>query len=189
MDVDLTVPGNNDHDFYVLPAAEANSQIYDVAADEVPVLVHNCDLSARAEEIRRVIHDGSEDGGIPYKNQTVAVVRANTPNGPMNVVAANGDGLTEAQISALRDGEVQAVNDPTLHAETNAMQHIQSQPGWSLDDGGATRNVCPWCENAVRDAGGSLTGPSAWRQVVYGITQKYMPFGQRSFTFNSGSGE
>jgi hypothetical protein len=39
---DLTVPGNNDHDFYVLPALVENSRhTYDVTAENVSVLVHN----------------------------------------------------------------------------------------------------------------------------------------------------
>ena len=41
---DLTVPGNNDHDFYIVPAEPAGSgdAHHDVAAAMVPVLVHNC---------------------------------------------------------------------------------------------------------------------------------------------------
>jgi hypothetical protein len=38
---DLTVPGNNDHDFYVLPATDGADRTYHVEAGEVPVLVHN----------------------------------------------------------------------------------------------------------------------------------------------------
>jgi hypothetical protein len=41
---DLTVPGNNDHDFYVL--AESGGQgSYNVAADNTPILVHNDNCS------------------------------------------------------------------------------------------------------------------------------------------------
>lgn len=40
---DLTVPGNDDHDFYVLSAQADNSHTYNVAADGTPALVHNCD--------------------------------------------------------------------------------------------------------------------------------------------------
>ena len=45
---DLTVPGNNDHDFYVLPSpgGRAGSQhAYHVVAGGTPVLVHNCGKS------------------------------------------------------------------------------------------------------------------------------------------------
>jgi hypothetical protein len=38
---DLTVPGNNDHDFYVIPAQTDNGDAYHVVADDSPVLVHN----------------------------------------------------------------------------------------------------------------------------------------------------
>ena len=41
---DLTVPGNNDHDFYVIPAqADDSNGVYHAVADDVPVLVHNID--------------------------------------------------------------------------------------------------------------------------------------------------
>jgi ribosome modulation factor len=162
---------------------------YYVQAGDTPVLVHNCQFSDRSEEIRKVIHDGSKDGGRPYKNQTVCVVRAHTPDGPRDVVAASGDGLTDAQLAALKPGEVPAVDDPDLHAETNALQHITNK-GWSLDLGGASRNMCPYCENAIRDAGGQLTGPSAWEQrvnfMINGVKKFQFRWGQRSFTFGSG---
>ncbi|MGW3983876.1 LamG-like jellyroll fold domain-containing protein [Streptomyces mirabilis] len=163
---------------------------YYVEAGGTPVLVHNCEFTDRAEEIRKVIHDGSKDGGRPYKNQTVAVVRADMGGGnPVDVVAASGDGLTEAQTAALQPGEAAAVNDPTLHAETNAMQHIENQ-GWTLWDGGASRNVCPYCEDSIRDAGGQLTGPSNWKgRINYflnGIAKFQFRWGQRSFTFRGG---
>jgi hypothetical protein len=38
---DLTVPGNNDHDFYVLASVASNSSMYYVATDDTPVLAHN----------------------------------------------------------------------------------------------------------------------------------------------------
>jgi hypothetical protein len=47
---DLTVPGNNDHDFYVLASREGAGQpstgsrhVYNVIAADTSVLVHNCD--------------------------------------------------------------------------------------------------------------------------------------------------
>jgi hypothetical protein len=40
---DLTVPGNNDHDFYVVPAqADGSHHTLYVVAGNTPVLVHNC---------------------------------------------------------------------------------------------------------------------------------------------------
>ena len=38
---DLTVPGNNDHDFYVLTTAGASQRAYGAEAGGTPVLVHN----------------------------------------------------------------------------------------------------------------------------------------------------
>jgi hypothetical protein len=43
---DLTIPGNNDHDFYIL-AAEASS--HDPLSTGTPVLVHNDSCSTGAE--------------------------------------------------------------------------------------------------------------------------------------------
>ena len=47
---DLTVPGNNDHDFYVLASGEGAGQpstgirhVYNAIAADTSVLVHNCD--------------------------------------------------------------------------------------------------------------------------------------------------
>jgi len=38
---DLTVPGNNDHDFYVLPQPVASDHAYYMEAGAAPILVHN----------------------------------------------------------------------------------------------------------------------------------------------------
>jgi hypothetical protein len=40
---DLTVPGNNDHDFYVLPAQPEGDHTYYAVVGSTPILVHNCD--------------------------------------------------------------------------------------------------------------------------------------------------
>lgn len=155
---DLTVDGL--HTYYVL-------------AGTASILVHNCELSDHSQEIRNVIHDGSKSGGRPYKNQTVAIIRADKGDGTsVNVVAASGDGLTDAQLGSLKPGETAAANDPSLHAETNAMQHIANN-GWSLAEGGVSRNVCPFCENSIRSEGGALTGPTAWKgRVNYALNGK-----------------
>jgi hypothetical protein len=139
----------------------------------------------------RRVHDIiTPPGGRPYKNQTVAVIRADMGDGtPVGVVAASGDGLTEAQSNSLQTGEVAADNDPSLHAETNAMQYIESK-GWALWEGGASRNVCPYCENSIRDAGGQMAGPSAWKgrinYMLNGVRRFQLRWGQRSFTFGRG---
>ena len=43
---DLTVPGNNDHDFYVLPAQTNDHHAYYVGVGETPVLAHNAGCGA-----------------------------------------------------------------------------------------------------------------------------------------------
>jgi hypothetical protein len=46
---DLTVPGNNDHDFYVIAEGASGQRAHDVRAGDVAVLVHNtngCELFA-----------------------------------------------------------------------------------------------------------------------------------------------
>lgn len=110
----------------------------------------------------------------------------------VDVVAANGDGLTGDQIEALQGNEIPAANDPDLHAEASAMEYIQEQKLTPLE-GEPTRNPCPVCENAIRDAGGQLDGPASWKQrIAYydengDIKWSKYPFGQRSFVFTQGS--
>ena len=49
---DLTVPGNNDHDFYVLPAQASNGRNTDhVLAGTIAVLVHNCGNDAAQADL------------------------------------------------------------------------------------------------------------------------------------------
>ncbi|MBY8876850.1 LamG-like jellyroll fold domain-containing protein [Actinacidiphila acidipaludis] len=166
---------------------------YYVEAGATPVLVHNCQFSDRATEINNVLDDGTPGGKMLAKNGTTAVTRAMKPNGDMvDVVAANGDGLTEAQIASLRTGgkipEIAADNDPALHAEINAQAYIDKM-GWTKIAGGTNRNTCPYCENDIRDAGGWLTGPSDKRQRIQfmldGILKTKYPKGQRSYEYGS----
>jgi YD repeat-containing protein len=46
---DITVPGDNDHDFYVLTAATGSARTGNTAVGGVSVLVHNCGSGARFE--------------------------------------------------------------------------------------------------------------------------------------------
>ncbi|WP_308311354.1 polymorphic toxin-type HINT domain-containing protein [Streptomyces sp. D2-8] len=129
------------HTFYVLAGTSA-------------VLAHNCDLSARAGEI----HAAEPDAFIRKNVSTVAVVRANTPRGQVNVVAGSGDGLTPAQMSAIRRGEIVADNVPGTHAEQNALLFI-NRMGWTPVAGGTSRNVCRGiCAPLIRGTGGRMMG-------------------------------
>jgi RHS repeat-associated protein len=129
---------------------------YYVLAGATPVLVHNCEFSDRAREI----WNAEPDQWIKDNVSTVAVVRARTPHGVVDVVAGSGDGLTPAQMGVpLRRGEMHADNIPGTDAEQNAFLFINAQPGWSPVAGGTSRNVCravclPW----IRSSGGRMMG-------------------------------
>jgi HNH/Endo VII superfamily nuclease toxins/Pretoxin HINT domain len=69
---DLTVPGNNDHDFYVIAeAVDTGDRAYHVGVGDTPVLVHNCGGDAppnmSPEEARRqgAFNQAKRDSGIP----------------------------------------------------------------------------------------------------------------------------
>jgi hypothetical protein len=54
---DLAVPGNNDHDFYILPAQTGSHHAYDVVAGNTPILVHNCGNEDEAVAAQAVAQD------------------------------------------------------------------------------------------------------------------------------------
>ncbi|MFH8982957.1 polymorphic toxin-type HINT domain-containing protein [Streptomyces varsoviensis] len=127
---------------------------YYVGAGTAPVLVHNCGLSDRASEI----HSAEPDEFVRKRVSTVAAIRADTPHGPINVVAGSGDGLTPAQMSAIRKGEIAADNIPGTHAEQNALLFINKM-GWAPVAGGTSRNVClAICAPLIRGTGGKMMG-------------------------------
>ncbi|MEV6547817.1 LamG-like jellyroll fold domain-containing protein [Streptomyces sp. NPDC051597] len=128
---------------------------YFVEAGDTPLLVHNCKYRERAREIW-----GAEPDAFYKKNvSTVAVVRASTPHGPVDLIAGSGDGLTAAQASVpLRtkatspDGvpEMHVPNIPDTHAEQNIFLYMEAN-GYGLIAGGTSRNVCrgichPWIQ-------------------------------------------
>ncbi|WP_344267063.1 hypothetical protein, partial [Streptomyces sodiiphilus] len=149
-----------------------NHHTYYALAGATPVLVHNCSLSARASEI----HAAEPDEFIRNNVSTVAAVRAETPHGPINVIAGSGDGLTPAQISAIGKGEIAADNIPGTHAEQNALLFINKM-SWAPQAGGASRNVCLGvCAPLIRGTGGRMMG-----QVYPGNGKKTTR--QRSFVW------
>lgn len=132
----------------------ADFHTYYVLVGSAPVLVHNCKYSARASEI----HAAEPDDYIRRNVSTVAVVGANTPLGPVNVVAGSGDGLTAAQASAVGSGEIRADNIPGAHAERNALLFINKM-GWTPTAGGTSRNIClEVCAPLIRGTGGRIMG-------------------------------
>lgn len=137
---DLTVPG--DHDFYVL-------------AGDTPVLVHNCYFSDRAREI----WNAEPDQYIKDNVSTVAVIRARTPHGDVDLIGASGDGLTPAQMSVpLKQGEMRVPNIPGTDAEQNVFLYMLAN-GYELVAGGTSRNVCrSICHPFIRMFGGEMQG-------------------------------
>ncbi|MFJ4670190.1 polymorphic toxin-type HINT domain-containing protein [Kitasatospora purpeofusca] len=128
---------------------------YYVLAGTTPVLVHNCPFSERASEI----HGAEPDDYVKDNISTVAVVRVQTPHGPVDLIAGSGDGLTPAQMSVpLKKGELHVPNIPGTHAEQNAFLYANAN-GWKPVAGGTSRNVClkicaPW----IRGTGGKMMG-------------------------------
>ncbi|MDO0914309.1 RHS repeat-associated core domain-containing protein [Streptomyces sp. DT2A-34] len=136
---------------------------YHVLAGDTSVPVHNCQFSDRAREI----WDAEPDEFIKKNVSTVAVVRAQTPHGPIDLVGASGDGFTPAQMSVpLRtresslDGvpEMRVPNIRGTDAEQNIFLYMQAND-YSLIAGGTSRNVCrdrclPW----IREFGGAMRG-------------------------------
>ncbi|RBQ20017.1 hypothetical protein DP939_09300 [Spongiactinospora rosea] len=133
----------------------ADTHTYYALAGTTPLLVHNCDLSDRAAEI----HAAEPDQYIRDRVSTISVVRADTPYGPVDVVAGNGSGLTPAQMSAVGRHEVVADNILDTHAEQNALLFINKM-GWTPIAGGSSRNVCRRvCAPLIRGTGGKMMGP------------------------------
>jgi len=64
---DLTVPGNNDHDFYVLPAVGDDQAGYGVVAGGTPVLVHN--NNDPCSVVSGVVSMGGRRGSAVVRNQ------------------------------------------------------------------------------------------------------------------------
>lgn len=124
-------------------------------AGNEPVLVHNCGFSDRAREI----WDAEPDQYIKDNVSTVAVIRAQTPHGPVDLIGGSGDGLTPAQMSVpLKPGEMHVPNIPGTDAEQNIFLYMHAN-GYELIAGGTSRNVCrnrchPW----VQRFGGAMQG-------------------------------
>jgi RHS repeat-associated protein len=151
-------------------------------------------FSWRASQIQNARWDSRfPNGGRNYNNTSTAVVRALKPDGTqVDVVAGSGEGLSGAQRAMLNPTgtipEVAAPNISNLDAEMTAKAHIESQ-GWTMVGGGASRNICPWCENQIRDAGGTLTGPLTAGMVNNPPAMRNAPFqGEREFGVGGAGG-
>ena len=67
---DLTIPGNNDHDFYVLPAESPGGYTHQVEAAGKPILVHNDDSC------------GPDDNSIPSWVKSAKIWELGRPDFP-----------------------------------------------------------------------------------------------------------
>jgi hypothetical protein len=97
---DLTVPGDNDHDFYVLPA-DSGPGYYHVDKDGVTaILVHNqnpyCDISRLKGFARQIREAGNSSQA---RNQRVFAVGQ---DGLGNLTAASSDGWDAGQRDMLK---------------------------------------------------------------------------------------
>ncbi|WP_172450809.1 polymorphic toxin-type HINT domain-containing protein [Streptomyces kasugaensis] len=132
---------------------------YHVAAGNAPVLVHNTNCSPSQQLSDRASQIHAQAGSdIARGHSTVAVVRARSPLGSVDVVAGSGNGLNRTQKGMLRRGEILADNIKGTHAEQNALLFI-NRMGWSPIAGGASRSVCSnVCAPLIRSSGGKISG-------------------------------
>ncbi|MEW1659731.1 polymorphic toxin-type HINT domain-containing protein [Streptomyces sp. NPDC093707] len=99
-----------------------STHTYHVTAGNATVLVHNtnCPPSQQLSDRASQIH-AQAGSDIAKEKSTVAVVRAGTPLGNVDVVAGTGNGLNRRQKGMLRRGEILADNVKGTHAEQNAL--------------------------------------------------------------------
>jgi hypothetical protein len=86
---DLTVPGNNDHDFYVIPAQSG----------DVPVLVHNDNLDCGVSDTRIISSSQSRE-------QNLASINARPSGTGFNAIYNPEDGSFEGRLSEGEDALV-----------------------------------------------------------------------------------
>ncbi|MFR9790606.1 RHS repeat-associated core domain-containing protein [Streptomyces sp. MB22_4] len=115
-------------------------------------------------------------GKIAREKQTVAVIHAQTPKGPVTFVAGTSKGKLDAQQIALAKslGLVPIPNDAYMkipsgvkggHAEQNILAYLsrlnegKDKPDWLPTHGGASKSVCTeFCAPLIRKSGGAMYG-------------------------------
>lgn len=108
--------------------------------------IRGAQLFARAKTIHQVLDP------IAQTRRTTAILR--TAEG-VDVVAGGGRDLTNAQILALRSGEIAANAMPNTHAEVTAITHAlnaQSTPQMLA----ASRPICSSCQAFIESTGGTV---------------------------------
>ena len=109
---DLTVPGNNDHDFYVLPAQ----------AGDVPVLVHNNNLECgTGSDVTRV---GRWMGKNEYDN-IVSTGQVQEGAGGTTYVARPADPAAYARQAKPGTGYAE------FDVPTSSVYDLAGEPGWA----------------------------------------------------------
>jgi RHS repeat-associated protein len=108
---DLTVPGNNDHDFYILPATNTNRYTRNVVAGNTPVLVHNSDGCGLADlaALRKSLGLPPAGPGVP------TLGRLDIDGKSFYGISAHGQPI---------DFEVNAIT--RTHAEADAFQQAKN---------------------------------------------------------------
>lgn len=112
---DLTVPGNNDHDFYVLPAQADSRHAPDVVASDTPVLVHNCDTIDFAHGTSLKNAQNIRDNGL-----SADAARANANGSSLN---QPGSFFTH-QISGPTDDGIQSAYEWGLRVDPNSPSSV-----------------------------------------------------------------
>ena len=153
---DLTVPGNNDHDFYVPPAEDGSGAYYRVDQTGVTaVLVHNASGCVLAYKQARDLAATREDP----ENSTVAVAHVRStadPNVTDTWVATERSGLPDEWKGA---GSPQ-INARYILGEGHAEDTIMNSLGddWELVNLASSTRMCQDCLDGALDLGLETTG-------------------------------
>lgn len=150
---DLTVPGNNDHNFYVQPGATA-------------ILVHNdnagCGPAFNGVDLLQAARTRTEElygamSAAARDHVTMAVGLGIDQQGALRtVIGTSEEGGYLRPGVMLADGEELAAG--LGHAETDVLDYMSRNKidAWVV---GATRPICPVCATAIEDAGAEPATP------------------------------
>ena len=127
---DLTVPGNNDHDFYVLPAKPSSQRGYYSVAGDTAVLVHNTSgcgpVLSDPNPVPKAIRDAYED-----INAGNGVQRFNPDGTPDIFTATHGEPLSvQRQWGGATVWEVPGARNPGM---TRILINPRGQMGYTID--------------------------------------------------------
>ena len=155
---DLTVPGNDDHDFYVLPATTATQAggMADYSeATGAPVLVHNDSCPTVWTQARRLRATRDDPTN---SNVAVATVRSTADPGITDTWVATEQSGLPAEWKGAGSPRINAryIFGPG-HAEDTIMNALGNE--WELVDMASGTRMCPTCYN--RATGMGLV-PSPW---------------------------